>query len=236
MTRGDTTTEDDHHHLRESLGVWVLGALDPRARREVAEHVDRCPACATEAAALAPLPGLLNRISEDDLAVPALVSTPEVAHRLDAHLARARDRLRHQLLRWRLATATAATVAVVLAVVAVTGPTRGDDPVELPDRLVAAARPVAAAADRTTGEAAALDWEWGTTVELQVADLPTRTAYVVWVVADDGRREQAGTWGSTTSRAARVYGASSIPRDEVARIEVTAATGELLLTFAFPGT
>ena len=89
------------------------------------------------------------------------------------------------------------------------------------------------AAATTTGQASASAWEWGTTVELQLADLPRRDGYVLWAVDDDGRRERAGTWGSTESGAALVRGASSIPRTELARVEVTDRQGRTLLTFNF---
>ncbi len=100
---------------------------------------------------------------------------------------------------------------------------------------MAAARPVAADATDTSGEAAALEWEWGTTVELEVADLPVRDAYVLWAVADDGTREQAGTWGETDSHGARVRGASSIQRDDLATVEVADRNGTILVLFDFPG-
>lgn len=224
---------DQHRHLRESLGAWVLGALDGSARREVEAHVAACADCAVDVAAMSPLPGLLNRMSVDEVEEGRLAPDPGFAARLGDDLRRAESTVHRRLARWRaaavaaMAVAAAAALAAGLAIVP-------DQAVPDVDRLVAAAQPVAAAAADTTGEVAALDWEWGTTVELQLADLPLREAYVVWVVADDGRREQAGTWGTTTTRGARVYGASAIPRDEVARIEVTAADGEGLLVFAFP--
>lgn len=76
-------------------------------------------------------------------------------------------------------------------------------------------------------------WDWGTTVELELGQLPARDRYVVITVADDGRREQAGTWGATAARAARVRSASSIQRDDLRRVEVTVADGAVLFTFDF---
>ncbi|MGH3441206.1 MAG: hypothetical protein ACRDUY_04010, partial [Nitriliruptorales bacterium] len=84
-----------------------------------------------------------------------------------------------------------------------------------------------------TGTAAAHEWEWGTTVEVQVENLPQRDTYVLWAIADDGRRQQAGTWGATDARRALVRGAAAIQRDDLARVEVTDTDGELLLTFGF---
>ncbi|MBX6167003.1 MAG: zf-HC2 domain-containing protein [Thermobispora bispora] len=40
-----------------SLGVYVLGALEPRERAYVEEHLVGCAACRNELVRLAPLPG-----------------------------------------------------------------------------------------------------------------------------------------------------------------------------------
>ena len=46
-------------HVREELGGYVLGALEPAEREAVAAHLARCPECAAEHARLAALPALL---------------------------------------------------------------------------------------------------------------------------------------------------------------------------------
>lgn len=227
---------DDHRRLRESLGAWVLGALDGDERREVSDHVSGCPDCAEEVAALSPLPGLLNRVSEEEAAEGLLVPSDRLRDALAADVAREENVLRRRLARWRTTALVAGAAAVVALVVSVLGGVTDDQPaVGEFDRVVAAARPVSVDATDTSGEAAALEWEWGTTVELDLADLPARDTYVLWAEADDGTREQAGTWGETDSRGARVRGASSIQRDDLAAVEVTDADGTVLVRFTFPG-
>ena len=80
MTSPELPPSDEHRRLRASLGVWVLGALDGRERREVEAHLASCEDCATEEAELSPLPGLLSRVSEeeatDDSRSNPLVGTP----------------------------------------------------------------------------------------------------------------------------------------------------------------
>ncbi|MBA8925872.1 anti-sigma factor RsiW [Kutzneria viridogrisea] len=51
-----------------SLGVYVLGALEPGERSAMERHLTGCPFCQQELVRFAPLPGLLGRISLDDLA------------------------------------------------------------------------------------------------------------------------------------------------------------------------
>lgn len=210
-----------HRELREDLGAYVLGALDHRERLEVEQHLDACAACRDEVARLSSLPSLLDRLSLEEATTgpqhPPASLLDDVLQRID------RDRRRdHRVLRAWQATAAGLAAAVALVLWA---PWQG--PPEL-DSLVATAQPVAAAIE---GQAELLAWEWGTTVRLEVVGLPERDAYVLWAVAGDGRRQQAGTWGPTSDNNARVIGASAILRDALDRVEVTDASGELLAVF-----
>jgi hypothetical protein len=54
-----------------TLGVYLLGALEPEERSHFEGHLSGCDVCRTELVRLAPLPGLLNQITVadfDDLA------------------------------------------------------------------------------------------------------------------------------------------------------------------------
>ena len=218
----------EHQRLREALGAYVVGALHPAERRELEEHLSGCRDCTDELTRLTPLPGLLGRVSEQEVNASLLVPSDDLLDGVIRRLARDERALRTQVGRWRLAAAAAAVVALVAVVFAV-APWRSE-----PDRVIAAADPVAADATAATGQAAAIAWEWGTTVELQVEHLPHRDAYVLWAIADDGRRERAGTWGATASGQARVRGASSIPRTQLRRVEVTDRAGQMIMAFNFP--
>jgi anti-sigma-K factor RskA len=222
------STDQQHQQLREALGAYVVGALDPAERREVERHLEGCRECTDELARLSPLPGLLGRVSEQEARADLLVPPADLLDGVIRRLTSQERRLRAQVRRWRVAAAAACVVALVAVVMAAAPWDTG------PDRLVVVSGPPPTAT-AATGEVAAIAWEWGTTVELQAADLPRRDRYELWAVADDGRRERAGTWGTTASGAARVRGASSIPRRDLARIEVTDPQGRVLLEFALPG-
>jgi anti-sigma-K factor RskA len=217
----------EHQQLHEALGAYVIGALDPAERRELEQHLSQCPDCTTELTRLSLLPGLLGRVSEQEVNAGLLVPSDDLLDGVIRRLARDERALRTQVRRWRLGAVAACVVALVAVVIAV-APWRSE-----PDRVIVAA-PVAADATAATGQAAAIAWEWGTTVELQVEDLPRREAYLLWVIADDGRRERAGTWGATASGYARVRGASSIPRTQLRRVEVTDRAGQMIIAFDFP--
>lgn len=220
----------EHQELREALGAYVVGGLDPAERRRVEQHLADCRECTGELARLSPLPGLLSRVNEQEATGDLLVPPDGLLDDVIARLADERRTLRTRLVRWR-AAAVAAAVATAGAVLVAIAPWETG-----PDRTVAAVEPVAAEAAATGGQAAAIPWEWGITVEVAVTDLPPRDRYIIWAVADDGRRERAGTWGPTASGAARVRGASSIDRADLARVVVSDPDGEALLSFDFAGT
>ena len=50
-----------------SLGVYVLGSLEPGERSQMERHLAGCPFCQQELVRFSPLPGLLGRISLADL-------------------------------------------------------------------------------------------------------------------------------------------------------------------------
>jgi hypothetical protein len=68
-----------------SLGAYLLGALDPAERSEFEEHLDTCDNCKAELLRLAPLPGLLQRLTPEEYATieagePAdLLIIPDIA-------------------------------------------------------------------------------------------------------------------------------------------------------------
>lgn len=214
---------NDHRELREALAAYVLGALDPAERHTVEEHLRGCAECRDEVTRFSPLPQLLGRLTEEEAASGALAPRLDLLPGLLAEETFERARLRRHLLGWRLATA-----AAVAAAIFAWAPWSGGPPVDRAD-----VTPVAVEAADVTGTAAAHEWEWGTTVELKVQNLPVRDAYILWAVAEDGRRQQAGVWGATKARAALVRGAAAIQREDLDRVEVTDGDGELLLTFSF---
>jgi Putative zinc-finger len=88
-------------HVREELGGYTLGALEPDEREAVAEHLARCPGCAAEHARLAGLPDLLAHA--EGLEIPD--APPAVEERILDRIAQERGaarraRRRTGLPRW----------------------------------------------------------------------------------------------------------------------------------------
>ena len=66
--------------IRQALGVYVLGAIDPAERAMVDEHLSSCQECREELASLAGLPALLRKVpivEAERLAAPE--QDPELA-------------------------------------------------------------------------------------------------------------------------------------------------------------
>ena len=53
--------------IRQLLGVYVVGAIDPAERAIVDSHLRQCPACREELSGLAGLPALLGRVPREDV-------------------------------------------------------------------------------------------------------------------------------------------------------------------------
>ncbi len=56
----------DCARVRIELGVYLLGAIDPHERGQLADHLASCLACREKLAALAGLPALLRKVPADE--------------------------------------------------------------------------------------------------------------------------------------------------------------------------
>ncbi len=237
----------EHQAARLSLGAYVLGGLGPAERAEIEAHVATCMACQAELAGLAVIPALLRRI--DPAAQVTMPDTPavrwtgpdeEVGLGFDhAALARLLEQVRAERARERNQTRRARVTAGVVgaaaaATVAVTvGLAVLDRPAPItPASSVAYITLTPGGVGSSLGRAGLEGRAWGTAVSLELQRLPTGTSFVAWAIADDGRREQAATWGPTATGAAQLFGATAIPRAQLARLEVLTTDGIPVLTAA----
>jgi predicted anti-sigma-YlaC factor YlaD len=245
------TVSDDCAAVRLSLGVYVLGALDPGERAVTEAHLATCQACRDELVHLAGLPGLLGRLSLADMTTDAaddvtsgmnvsgatnpgvnpgaeiegVASGGNAVERAVAELAR-----RRRATRRRLAVAAAALVIAVAGVsvgVTAAATTSADGP---KGRMLSAtdARTNVAAtvwvADDPTGSAF--------TVRLRGVEPSTHCALVA--VATDGRRETAASWVANYYGGVDVRGASGIRANRLAKLLVVSDSGEELVALPLP--
>ena len=104
--------------IRQALGVYVLGAIDPAERAQVDEHLSSCQECREELASLAGLPAMLRKVpivEAERLAAPE--QDPELAGVPSAEMLTsliARTTNVRRMHRWRTVAAAAAVAIVAL--------------------------------------------------------------------------------------------------------------------------
>jgi hypothetical protein len=229
-----------------ALGAYVLGALDRGERAELEKHLETCGVCREELDRLAPLPGLLSRLTVSEAEVldvaepePAELDPAEVdpaeprPAETSAPLERALFEVARERRRSRLMRTAAVAAALVLAAVAVIGgPLLDEDGGDTPAPLTAAA------SDIRTGVhgAAELSREpWGTRVELSLAGVRPGEHCRLVARAAGGRSEVAATWRAGYLGKAEVPGAVSIPPERLRSLDVVTADDRVLVRMPVTG-
>jgi Putative zinc-finger len=195
------TSMTDCQHVRQLLGVYVVGAIDPAERFVVDNHLAVCPDCREELAGLAGLPALLGRVPLEEAGHIARLDSERAGARehLDAEPAEA-DVLtpllaqvahRRRVSRWRSLVSVAA-VAIIAAGAAV--------------GAVRLANPPAASSSalhwenvQTTNALMHMDVKYagtpaGIRLDVRVDGIPAGTTCQFWVIGKDGQRWPAGSW------------------------------------------
>jgi hypothetical protein len=230
----------DCAEARPSLGVYVLGAIDPAERGLVDAHLVTCRDCRDELAGMAGLPALLARVNPDEISricaddtVRPMASDdhpPEELLGTVLGLAEARRRRN----RWRYLSAAAAVVAIAgglfagLSSATSTTVTR---------TVVVGAGPgsweTVAATNQATGATATIAYSqqlWGNAFQVLTNRIPIGTTCQLWVVHPDGTRTQVAAWTTAPDEGRVWYGGSmASTAGLVGTFEITAGN-RLLLT------
>jgi hypothetical protein len=230
---------------RISLGVYVLGAIDPAERSLVDAHLTTCRDCRDELAGLAGLPALLARVSTEEAialgttADPPLASPAEAAEPPRELLATVLDltAARRRRRRWREAVIGVAA-ALIIAGGVFGGLSLGSSP----------ARPVTAAAGSAFAGNPAGPWEtasghsgdmtatvsyrsmgWGTQLNTKVTGIPVGTKCELWVIDSAGDRVLAGGWVTDNVEGTVFYpGSAGLSSKDVTAFEVTVGSGQAI--------
>jgi Putative zinc-finger len=235
--------------FRHSLGVYVLGAIDPAERAEVDAHLAGCPECREELAGLAGLPALLGRVPLDEAAritgihnerlSPGDLGTTDQSGTGDpadvVELGPLLDRMaqRRRMNRWR-GLAAAAAVVLIAAGAAIGA-------VKMSGNGSGTAAPPAAgsqhwqtvqATDAVTHAKVEVKYAgmpWGTSLETEVYGIPAGTTCQFWVMGSDGHRWEAGSWTvASTWQNTWYQGSSSVPASAVRGFEITSGNTVLV--------
>jgi len=211
---------------RPSLGVYVLGAIDPAERALVDAHLLTCQDCRDELAGLAGLPALLARAGPhagaDDQPPDELIGTV-----LD--LAEARRRR----TRWRFVAAAAAVVAIAGGLFGGLSSITTTQTIAIPASPAGTKWETVEATSSVTGASASVAYShemWGVAFDVLVDKIPVGTTCQLWVVHPDGTRTQVAAW-TTASDEGKVWYAGSMPRtaQPISSFQIT-ANHKVLLT------
>jgi hypothetical protein len=235
------TQTSDCTDARLSLGVYVLGAIDPAERALVDAHLLTCRDCRDELAGLAGLPALLARVNPDEISRICADDTVRTATRTATDdrppaeligtvldLAEARRRR----TRWRFVAAAAAVVAIAGGLYGGLS-SIGGQTVKVPLSAGTTDWETVHATSPVTGASASIAYSpelWGHAFEVLTDHIALGTTCQLWVVHPDGTRTQVAAW--TTARdEGTVWYAGSMPSsaEAISSFQIT-ANHKVLLT------
>ena len=209
--------------IRQALGVYVLGAIDPAERAQVDEHLSSCQECREELANLAGLPAMLRKVPiveaerlaayEED---PELAGVPS-AEMITSLIARTANVRR--IHRWRTVAAAAAVAIVALGGGAFAANALQPSGAPAPPGI---AHTVAWQQTRGNGPVAGAHLTvryrhepWGTRMEVNVTGLQPGSVCQFQVTDATGGKSVVGSW--MVSQGTSWYGASTWLGEEARR-------------------
>ncbi len=240
-----------------TLGVYLLGALEPTERSAFESHLSYCDICRGELVRLAPLPGLLNQVTPEDFAdglpptgaegTPIAVATqvqpvtepvpipvqlpppPGYDEPVERDTRQAPDPRGRRY--WQVAAAAA--VVVLLAVGGVFGWRALREPPAQP-RAEGVTWSVTAADGSASAQARMVDHTWGTEIYSAVQGLPPGKECYLVVYDHYGNRQVAGWWGTDHDPDEEIPGSVSFPRRKISRMEYKLDEDTVVLTIQAP--
>jgi hypothetical protein len=211
----------DCTEARLSLGVYVLGAIDPAERALVDAHLVTCRECQDELADLAGLPALLARVNPDEISricpddtvrasVPAVAADePAPGELIGTVLDLAQARRRRS--RWRFAAAAAAVVAISGGLFGGLSSISTTQTIKVPLSSGPGGWDTVQAVSKITGASASVAYaheQWGDQFEVLVDHIPVGTTCQLWVVHPGGHRTQVAAWTVAGDEGKVWYGGS----------------------------
>jgi predicted anti-sigma-YlaC factor YlaD len=229
----------DCTEARPSLGVYVLGAIDPAERGLVDAHLVTCRDCRDELAGMASLPALLARVNPDEISricaddtVRPMASNDHPPEELLGTVLGLAEAMRRRN-RWRYLSAAAAVVAIAGGLFA--GLSSATSTTVTRTAVIGAGPgtwETAVATNQATGATATVAYSrqlWGSAFQVLTNRIPIGTTCQLWVVHPDGSRTLVAAW--TTARdEGKVWYAGSMASTAglINKFEITAGNSVLL--------
>ena len=226
---------------RPSLGVYVLGAIDPAERALVDAHLLTCRDCRDELAGLAGLPALLARVNPDEIsricaddAVRTVADERPPGELIGTVLDLAAARRRRT--RWRFAAAAAAVAAIAGGLFGGLSSITTTRTVPIPTQIAGAHWDTVEATNSATGASASVAYShelWGDAFEVLVDHIPVGTTCQLMVVHPDGTRTQVAAWTTASDEGSVWYsGSMASTAQPISSFQITA--GKKVLLTALP--
>src|SRR6266702_1306390 len=234
---GAMTPTWDCTEARPSLGVYVLGAIDPAERSLVDAHLMTCRDCRDELAGLAGLPALLARVNPDEIS--RITSEDTVRAGTDDRppgelIGTVLDlaAVRRRRTRWRFAAAAAAVVAIAGGLFGGLSSITTTRTVAIPVSPGDTHWETVEATSAVTGASASVAYSHelgGDAFEVLVDHIPVGMTCQLWVVHPNGTRTQVAAW-TTAGDEGNVWYAGSMPSTSapISSFQITADKKVLL--------
>ena len=208
--------------VRISLGSYVIGSLDARERAEVESHLSSCPACRDDLAELAPLPGLMSRLTTAE----AESGPPPVDDAMLERLLRRAAMARRAAGRRRILAAAAAVVLLAGGAVGGVGLWHVTHTAHW-QQVSAAAAGVQMTVDLEPAST-------GTRLDLWLRGVPRGERCRLIAVSDTGDRDVAGSWEASYHGTATIKGTTSITRTHLRQLRIETYDGVTLVSADVP--
>jgi hypothetical protein len=225
--------------IRQALGVYVVGAIDPAERSTVDRHLAGCSKCRDELAGLAGLPALLGRVTLEEAergrrdAATAEAQSPLLLESMLTEAAQRRNASRRRSVLLAVAASVvvfagggAGAAALVSAIQAPTSQSQHSVAVG-PEWEKVSGRNAA------TNVIATVKYRrqvWGTEIDTSVSGVSAGTRCQLWVIDSSGRRTLAGGWQEPVIGHGNWYpGSVAVAADSIRAFQL-ASHGKTLVT------
>ena len=216
------------------VGAYSMGLLEEQDKRAFEDHLAGCPACAAELAELSPMAALLRGVEPSDAA------RGEPAEAQVTELIRRRARQQRHRRRWQVALGAAAGIVLIgggIGVGVAASPQHAGPPAQgavLTGQLHSATDPGTGA----TGTVGLVAKAWGTQVTLDLSKVHGPADCELIAVSRTGERRVVMGWlvvapgDGVPGHPAHlvIRGGTSIPRNDLARVDVNVVNGRTLVS------
>ena len=204
----------------QAIGAYVLGALDAGEHRQIEQHVQGCASCTEAVLQFAHLPGMLNKLTLED--VLALPSDSEVEPEGGGRVRRRPFTPRRMIL--------AAAAVVLLATGGLIGrQLAGESTSPSPQAQSGVAWSATDGVGGIDAQVTLSSRDWGTDLKIRLNDLQPGQRCALVVHTRGGQSETTGWWTTTTNvRAAEVPASSSFAISDITRIDVVNSDNKVI--------